>query len=60
MAKEEINQTDKNRILRHPMIYSGYIKLKICREDKIEEITITKKDKEKYKIARKSEVGDLI
>ena len=42
------------------MIYSGFIKLKVCDKDEIKEITITKKDKEKFKIARKSGAGDLI
>lgn len=60
VAKENINQTEKRRILRHPMIYSGFIKLKVCDKDEIKEITITKKDKEKFKIARKSGAGDLI
>lgn len=60
VTKDRINDTDKKRILRHPMIYSGFVKLKVCNKDEIEEITITKKDKEKFKIARKSEAGDLI
>lgn len=60
VTKEEINKTNKKRILRHPMIYSGFIKLKTCDEEGIKEITISKKDKEKFKIARKSEAGDLI
>lgn len=60
VSKEEFDKTDKKRILRHPMIYSGFIKLKVCDEDNIREITISKKDKEKFKIARKSKAGDLI
>ncbi len=59
-TKDEINNTDKKRILRHPMIYSGFVKLKVCDENEIKEITITKKDKEKFKVARKSIAGDLI
>lgn len=59
-TKDEINNTDKKRILRHPMIYSGFVKLKVCDKNEIKEITITKKDKEKFKVARKSIAGDLI
>ena len=60
ITKEDINEIDKKRILRHPMIYSGFVKLKVCDRDEIKEITISKKDKEKFKIVRKSKVGDLI
>ncbi len=60
VSKEKIDNNDKKRILRHPMIHSGFVKLKVCDDEKIEEITITKKDKEKFKIARKSKSGDLI
>ena len=59
-SKEEIKQIDEKRIIRHPLIYSGFIKLKVCDRDEIKEITISKKDKEKFKKARKSETGDLI
>lgn len=58
--KEEFDKKEKNRILRHPMIYSGYVKLKVCNKEEIKEIIISKKDKEKFKIARKADTGDLI
>lgn len=58
-SKENFEKTDKMRIIRHPMIHSGFVKLKVCDEE-IKEITITKKDKERFKIARKSKTGDLI
>lgn len=60
VTKEKIYDTYKKRILRHPMIYSGFVKLKVCDKDEIKEITITKKYKESFKIARKSQAGDLI
>lgn len=59
-SKETINKTDKMRILRHPKINSGFVKIKVCNDDEIREITITKKDKDRFKIARKSKAGDLI
>ena len=60
VSKEDFNRDNRKRILRHPMIYSGFVKLKVCGEEEIDEITISKKDKEKFKIARKSKAGDLI
>ena len=59
-SKDKFQKGDKDRILRHPMIYSGYVKLKVCNEEEIKEITVSKKDKEKFKIARKADAGDLI
>lgn len=59
-TKQELDIKDSNRILRHPLIYSGYVKLKVCNKEEIKEITISKKGKEKFKIARKADAGDLI
>lgn len=60
VSREEVERQGKDRILRHPMIYSGYVKLKVCTKEEIKEITVSKKDKDKFKIARKAEAGDLI
>lgn len=60
VSKQKINQTNRKRILRHPIIHNGFVKLKVCDEEDIKEITISKKDKERFKLARKSKVGDLI
>lgn len=60
VTKDDFDRVNKKRILRHPMIYSGFVKLKLCDIDGIKEVTISKKDKDKFKIARKSEAGDLI
>lgn len=49
-----------SRILRHPNIYSGFIKTKLCTNGIIEEKTFTKKDKELFKKVKKSKCGDLI
>ena len=47
-------------ILRHPQINSGYVKVKICNENGIEEKIYSKKDKEIYKKIRKMNAGDMI
>ena len=48
------------RILRHPQINSGYVKVKLCTNNGIEEKIYSKKDKEVYKQVRKLDAGDII
>ena len=50
----------QNRILRHPRIEKGYVEVKLCTEEGIKEEKIAKSQKEKYKVARKADVGDEI
>ena len=52
--------TYKPRILRHPQINSGYVKVKLCTEDGIVEKTYSKKDKDIYKRIRKMDAGSTI
>ena len=47
-------------ILRHPQIKSGYVKVKLCNENGIEEKIYSKKEKEIYKKIRKMNAGDMI
>lgn len=56
-SKKEVNRCNA-RILRHPLIYNGYVSLTVCDQNGIENIKISKKDKERYKLARKANVGD--
>lgn len=49
-----------SRVLRHPKISSGYIELELCSRDGLETIKVTKKDKDKFKVARKIFAGDTI
>lgn len=48
------------RILRHPQINSGYVKVKLCTQDGILEKTYSKKDKDIYKKIRKLDAGSTI
>lgn len=57
-AKEDFKITEYSRILRHPIIETGKVKLKLCSPCGIETKIITKKDKELFKKAKKSECGD--
>lgn len=47
-------------ILRHPQINSGYVKVKLCTQNGIQEKTYSKKDKELYKRVKKLDAGDTI
>lgn len=51
---------EKIRVLRKPILQNGKITLKVCKEGKITDMIITKKDKELYKLAKKKECGDYI
>lgn len=48
------------RILRHPIIEKGRITLKVCHNGNIEEMIVTKKDKELFKSVKKKKCGDNI
>jgi ribosomal protein RSM22 (predicted rRNA methylase) len=49
------------RVVRHPMKQSGFVRLSLCTErGKLEERTVTKKDRELYKAARDAEWGDCV
>lgn len=50
----------KMRILRHPQKNKGHVVLKLCTDDGLCERTISKKNKELYKRARKAEWGDSL
>ena len=59
-AKENIEKKEYKRIIDRPKLEKGFIKLKLCTKDGIENKVITKKDKEIYKIAKKLKWGDII
>ncbi len=58
-SKSEITPC-KNRILRHPQINPGFVELEVCTKDGFKKIKYSKKDKELFKRARKSDAGDII
>lgn len=57
VARDSI-QTNSSRILRHPLIESGRITLKLCTRNGIEAKSVTKKQKDSFKVARKAKCGD--
>lgn len=58
-SKSEITPC-KNRILRHPQINPGFVELEVCSKEGFKKIKYSKKDKELFKKARKSDAGDMI
>ncbi|HEX3046500.1 MAG TPA: small ribosomal subunit Rsm22 family protein [Bacillota bacterium] len=48
------------RVLRHPQIAKGHVRLELCLKDGLKQTTYSQKDGELYKRARKSKCGDKI
>jgi len=48
------------RILRHPRKHSGHVELELCTPDGLKRETISRKNGERYKRARKAEWGDAL
>lgn len=59
ISKIESNHADV-RILRHPIIQNKMVRLKLCTENGIHEVTVTKKYADIYKEVKKKNVGDSI
>lgn len=57
LTKEE-NVANPSRILRTPLQRGGHVLLSLCTESGLQEVTVTRKDKERYKKARKASWGD--
>lgn len=53
-------QNTESRILRHPQICKGYVNVKLCTKDGIQEKKYSKKDGEIYKKVRKLDAGEKI
>ncbi len=48
------------RVLRHPQVRGGHIMLEVCSVQGLQNITLSKKDGESYRIARKVKAGDTL
>mgnify|MGYP001625154925 FL=1 len=60
VSREPAFENGQARILRHPQIGQGHVKVKVCTQNGIQEKTFTKKDKEVYKKVRKLDAGECI
>lgn len=59
VSKDFIDSSLNERIIRHPQIHKGHIDFKLCSNDGLKEITISKKD-DNYKKSKKKVWGDSI
>lgn len=50
----------KNRILRHPQKHSGHIQFELCTHEGIKKCTVSKKEGDLYKFARKADWGQVL
>jgi len=48
------------RVLRHPLIRKGFVSLEVCTDYGVQRISVSKKDGDLYKMARKVGAGDEI
>ena len=48
------------RILRRPQLHPGHVVLDVCAPEGLERRTITRRDKERYRRARKLAWGDTV
>jgi len=58
-ARELVN-LPAARILRHPTRHSGHIEFDLCTRDGLERVTVSRKQGQRYKAARKAEWGDAL
>ena len=58
LSKESIEPKNFGRVMRHPKTQKGRMDLTLCTKEGIVEKTVTKKDGEAYKCAKKVNCGD--
>ena len=58
-SREPLKMDKCGRIMRHPITLKGRVELSICTSDGIYTKTVTKKDNEAYKCAKKADCGDI-
>lgn len=60
VCKEDFKMKKMVRVLRHPIIEAGKITLRVCSEEGVKEMVVTKKEKLLFKKARKVKCGDKL
>jgi ribosomal protein RSM22 (predicted rRNA methylase) len=58
-SREPLKMDKCGRIMRHPITLKGRVELSLCTSDGIYIKTVTKKDNEAYKCAKKADCGDI-
>jgi ribosomal protein RSM22 (predicted rRNA methylase) len=60
LAGRQARSAEGARIVRHPRRHSGHIELRLCTPaGQIERKTVTRSDKERFRLARKADWGEL-
>lgn len=59
LSREESPKANA-RVLRHPQLRSGHIMLEVCTAQGLQNITLSKKDGDSYRKARKAKAGDAL
>ena len=59
IGREEAGRTPA-RILRHPQVRGGHVRLELCAEDGLHSVVVSKRDREAFREARKASWGDGI
>jgi ribosomal protein RSM22 (predicted rRNA methylase) len=47
----------KSRIVRHPQRFSGFTKLQLCATEGLQQVTVTRSQKEKFRAVKRAEWG---
>jgi ribosomal protein RSM22 (predicted rRNA methylase) len=56
-AREEVARASA-RVLRHPQVRGGHVRLELCAEDGLRNVVVSKRDREAFREARKASWGD--
>jgi ribosomal protein RSM22 (predicted rRNA methylase) len=59
IGREEVARTPV-RILRHPQVRGGHVRLELCAGDGLHSVVVSKRDREAFREARKASWGDGI
>ncbi|MCL2544658.1 MAG: small ribosomal subunit Rsm22 family protein [Clostridia bacterium] len=60
LPNEGKQEGKRARVLRHPQIRNGFVELSLCTDTGIRQVTLSKRDGEAYKRARKARAGDAL
>ncbi len=53
-------ETYQGRILRYPIKHSGHVDVTLCQKEGVQKKVFSKRDKEKYRVIKKLNWGDVI
>lgn len=60
LSKVPMDRARGARVIRHPIHHPGWIELRVCDNGAAHDLRVTKRDKARFRAARKAEWGDLL